>query len=134
MFRLLSFALCAALVLSGANAATPRGNTQATAPGKVGEVKGQPAMVTQKGRTLYVFDEDRDGMSYCDKTCTTPWPPLKASGKDKPSGDWTVITRHDGSKQWAYKGRPVYTWYRDKAPGQAEGDGFNGNRWHIARP
>jgi len=36
--------------------------------------------------------------------------------------------RDDGSKQWAYKGATGYTWYRDNAPGQAEGDGFNGNR------
>jgi predicted lipoprotein with Yx(FWY)xxD motif len=45
-----------------------------------------------------------------------------------------VIARDDGSKQWAYKGRPLYTWYRDKKPGNAERDGFNGNRWHIAWP
>jgi hypothetical protein len=32
-------------------------------------------------------------------------------------GDWTVITRDDGSKQWAYKGKPLYT-YRVDAPGK----------------
>jgi predicted lipoprotein with Yx(FWY)xxD motif len=132
MFRCIGFAMAAALVALSANAATT--NVDASAPGKTGEVKGQSAMLTQNGLTLYVFDEDRDGVSNCDKTCTTPWPPLRPNGRQKPSGDWTIITRHDGSKQWSYKGRPVYTWYRDKRPGQAEGDGFNGNRWHIARP
>ena len=109
-------------------------NAQTSGPAKIAEVKHEQALVNQRGMTLYVFDEDREGKSYCDKTCTTPWPPFRPRANAKGSGAWTVITRDHGSKQWAYKGRPLYTWYRDKKPGSAEGDGFNGNRWHIARP
>jgi predicted lipoprotein with Yx(FWY)xxD motif len=47
-------------------------NAQTSGPAKIAEVKHEQALVNQTGMTLYVFDEDRDGKSYCDKTCTTP--------------------------------------------------------------
>jgi predicted lipoprotein with Yx(FWY)xxD motif len=48
-------------------------------------------------------------------------------------GDWAVITRDDGSKQWAYKGKPLYAWAKDAKPGDRTGDGFN-NAWRVAKP
>jgi predicted lipoprotein with Yx(FWY)xxD motif len=48
-------------------------------------------------------------------------------------GDYTIITREDGGKQWAYKGKPLYTWAKDTKPGDGTGDGVN-NLWHIAAP
>jgi predicted lipoprotein with Yx(FWY)xxD motif len=47
-------------------------------------------------------------------------------------GKFTVITRDDGSAQWAYHGKPLYLWVRDKAPGDTTGDGVRG--WNAARP
>ena len=44
-----------------------------------------------------------------------------------------MIAREDGSKQWAYKGKPLYTWAKDAKPGDVTGDGVN-NVWHIAQP
>ena len=44
-----------------------------------------------------------------------------------------MITRDDGSKQWAYKGKPLYTWAKDTKPGDKTGDGFN-NAWRVAKP
>lgn len=44
-----------------------------------------------------------------------------------------MITRDDGSKQWAYKGKPVYYWVKDKAAGDKTGDGVAGV-WHIIKP
>jgi predicted lipoprotein with Yx(FWY)xxD motif len=41
----------------------------------------------------------------------------KAEAADKDIGDWKVITRDDGSKQWAYKGKPIYYFVVDKAAG-----------------
>jgi predicted lipoprotein with Yx(FWY)xxD motif len=56
-----------------------------------------------------------------------------AAADAKPSGDYTVITRDDGGKQWAYKGKPLYLWIKDSKPGDKTGDGFN-NAWRVARP
>ena len=48
-------------------------------------------------------------------------------------GEYTVITRADGMKQWAYKGKPLYTWVKDTKPGDMTGNGFL-NLWRVARP
>ena len=45
-----------------------------------------------------------------------------------------IVTRDDGSKQWAYKGRPLYHWVKDAKPGDMTGDGFLNNSWHVAKP
>src|SRR6185503_1135644 len=50
----------------------------------------------------------------------------------KASGDWTIIARDDGSKQWAYKGKPVYKYSKDTKAGEMTGDGFNGV-WHAVK-
>ena len=88
-----------------------------------------------KGMTLYVFDKDAagSGKSACNGPCANNWPPLVAAEGDKASGDWSVIVRDDGRRQWAFKGKPVYTWVKDQKPGDTTGDGFN-SVWHVARP
>jgi predicted lipoprotein with Yx(FWY)xxD motif len=51
----------------------------------------------------------------------------------KASGDYTIVVRDDGSRQWAYKGKPLYLWVKDSKPGDRTGDGVN-NVWRLARP
>jgi predicted lipoprotein with Yx(FWY)xxD motif len=87
------------------------------------------------GMTLYTFDRDAagSGKSVCNGPCATNWPPLMAAASDQPSGNYTIITRDDGSKQWAYKGKPLYFWVKDAKPGDKTGDGFN-KVWSVARP
>ena len=87
------------------------------------------------GMTLYVFDKDAadSGKSVCNGDCAAKWPPLMASANDKASGHYSIVTRDDGSKQWAYKGKPLYLWVKDQKPGDTTGDGVN-NVWHSAKP
>ena len=49
-------------------------------------------------------------------------------------GEWTVVGRDDGSRQWAYKTKPLYTWAKDMKPGDVTGDGFLNGAWHVAQP
>ncbi len=85
------------------------------------------------GMTLYTFDKDSAGKSACNGGCAASWPPLMATATDKATGDYTIVTRDDGAKQWAYKGKPLYLWVKDTKPGDKTGDGVNGV-WKIARP
>jgi predicted lipoprotein with Yx(FWY)xxD motif len=87
------------------------------------------------GLTLYIFDRDAagSGKSVCNGNCAALWPPLMASDSDKSSGDYTVIVRDDGKKQWAYKGKPLYYYVQDTKPGQKSGDGVN-QVWKLAKP
>ncbi|GIK85856.1 MAG: hypothetical protein KJ018_14545 [Burkholderiales bacterium] len=92
-------------------------------------------LTTTSGMTLYTFDKDAagSGKSVCNGPCAQNWPPLRAEAVAMPMGDWTVVTRDDGTRQWAYKGKPLYTWIKDAKPGDRTGDGVN-NAWRIARP
>jgi len=104
------------------------------APTKTGESAKGKVLTNDKGMTLYVFDKDSGGKSACNGPCATNWPPLMASAASKPMDDYSVITRDDGNKQWAYKGKPLYNWKNDKKPGDITGDGFLNGAWHIAQP
>jgi predicted lipoprotein with Yx(FWY)xxD motif len=103
------------------------------APAKTADTSKGKALVDGKGMTLYVYDKDAAGKSNCNGKCATNWPPLMSAADAKASGDWSIVTRADGGKQWAYKGKPLYTWAKDKTPGDVTGDGVN-NVWHIAGP
>ena len=92
-------------------------------------------LVGPNGMTLYVFDRDEanSGKSACNGPCATNWPALMATDADKPAGYYMIITRDDGKKQWAMKGKPLYYWSKDSKPGDKTGDGFM-NVWHIVKP
>ena len=96
---------------------------EASAKGKV--------LTDKMGMTLYTFDKDQSGMSACYDNCAQNWPPLMAMKDAKATGDFTVVTRKDGTMQWALKGMPLYTWVKDKKPGDVTGDGVGGV-WHAA--
>jgi predicted lipoprotein with Yx(FWY)xxD motif len=89
-------------------------------------------MTDNAGMTLYTFDKDAGGKSVCNGPCAGNWPPLMAGSDAKASSEWSIITRDDGSKQWAYKGKPLYLWSKDQKPGDMTGDGFNGV-WHVVK-
>ena len=140
---MLRFAIiAAALLLSGGEAlahgdepaAAPKKELAPLFPAKVSQSRQGPILVDNKGMTLYTFDRDTSGSkSACDAKCTERWTPLAAPADAAPKGDFTVVTRYDGSKMWAYRFRPLYTSLSDRAPGDT--NGFDGaNLWHIARP
>jgi predicted lipoprotein with Yx(FWY)xxD motif len=125
--------ICAALVsivLSAASGAF----AQATGPAKIADTSKGKTLVDAKGMTLYTFDKDSGGKSTCNGQCATSWPPLMAAASDKASGDWSVVTRDDKSSQWAYKGKPLYTFVKDTKPGDVTGDGVFNGAWHVAMP
>jgi predicted lipoprotein with Yx(FWY)xxD motif len=87
------------------------------------------------GMTLYVFDKDvaGSGKSVCNGPCASNWPPQFASDSDSASGDYAIIVRDDGKKQWALMGKPLYYWVKGQNPVDKSGDGIN-NVWHAAKP
>jgi predicted lipoprotein with Yx(FWY)xxD motif len=107
---------------------------QAAAPAMTAETAKGPALVDAKSMTLYTFDKDMGGKSMCNGPCATNWPALMAASGSAASGDWTMVTRDDGTMQWAYKGKPLYTFAKDTKPGDITGDGFLNGAWHIAKP
>lgn len=103
-----------------------------TMPAGVHETAGM--LTDTKGMTLYTFANDKDAdKSACNGNCANVWPPFRPTDADKDMGDWKIITREDGSKQWAYKGKPIYYFAMDKTAGQAAGEGRGNGAWHAAK-
>ena len=111
--------------ISGASAAPPA-KTGTTAKGAV--------LTDARGMSLYTFDKDAGGKSACNGPCAANWPALKAEASDAAGDGYTVIARDDGSRQWAYKGKPLYTFAKDLKAGDITGDGFLNGVWHLAQP
>ena len=91
------------------------------------DVPASSVQVAQEGTTyvmrnlidnnpLYTFDQDESGKSNCNDACAATWRPLLVFGSDEPIGKWTQIKRTDGSSQWAFDGRPVYSFAQDPEP------------------
>jgi predicted lipoprotein with Yx(FWY)xxD motif len=86
----------------------------------------------EKGMTLYTFDKDEANKSNCYDECAKNWPPYLAAADAKAEGEWTLVDRTDGTKQWAYEGKPVYLWVKDTKPGDVTGD-MVGEVWHVVK-
>jgi predicted lipoprotein with Yx(FWY)xxD motif len=111
-------------------------------PGFALTAEGMPASVTvkngifadAKGMALYVAATDRvPNVSSCYDNCGHNWPAFNPAENERDAGDWKIILRDDGTKQWAYKGKPVYRFILDRQPGDINGEGI-GSVWHAARP
>lgn len=123
----LALTLGASLLIAGCQGMP---GSSAKAPAQVSD----GVLVAPNGMTLYVFDNDaaNSGKSACNGPCAALWPPLAASAGDEPVGAFSVITRDDGSRQWAYRGKPVYFYKPDQKAGDRLGDNFRGV-WHVVK-
>jgi len=98
---------------------------------KSAEIAGKQVLTDAKGMTLYTYDKDEAGKTNCYDKCATNWPPLAADASAKADGDFSIVDRTDGTKMWAYKGKPLYLWVKDTKAGDTTGDGVGGV-WHTA--
>src|ERR1700685_1212381 len=108
------------------------------------EMSTEGPIFTSHGMTLYHLREDLPGVSVCSdkpqlraknpggfeypvpdlpaqQACTQKWPPLRAEPDATAIENWSIIKRDDGTSQWAYAGRPLYTSSLDKQPGETNG-------------
>jgi predicted lipoprotein with Yx(FWY)xxD motif len=96
---------------------------------------GKTIVVTASGRTLYTLSAEVHGRFICTGSCLSTWHPLKvpAGGKVGGVAHLGTIKRPDGSRQAAFKGRPLYTFDGDTKKGQVNGEGFRDvGTWHAA--
>jgi predicted lipoprotein with Yx(FWY)xxD motif len=125
--------VAAAYAGSGSTPSTSTGALVALRKTMLGSV-----LVDARGRTLYLFERDRSGMSACDTSCVKFWPPLASrttprAGKGVHRAKLAVTRRHDGRRQVTYAGHPLYTFVGDKAPGETSGEGLTnfGAEWYA---
>lgn len=154
-----------AFVLIGAGlcaAAAPA--LAAEAPGRTEMADDGPVLVNTSGRALYFYgtDDSTPGKSACStkpvdsipdpsagfgkymlpgyrfaRSCAQVWPPYLAPAGAQASGDWGLIDRAEGGKQWTFQGKPVYMSARDLKPGDHNGafsSEFSRRGWRLAAP
>jgi predicted lipoprotein with Yx(FWY)xxD motif len=98
-------------------------------------------LADQRGRTLYLFEKDKRGMSACTGSCVSFWPPLLATGKPRVASGVKrsllgTIKRSDGRRQVTYRGHPLYRFSLDSGAGQTKGEGLDdfGAHWYAVSP
>jgi len=99
-------------------------------------------LVDGQGHSLYLFERDESGESYCTDACAAVWPPLETNSTPQASGGVAssalgTITRGDGGRQVTYDGHPLYYYAADAStPGKTTGESIEqfGAEWYLLGP
>jgi predicted lipoprotein with Yx(FWY)xxD motif len=122
-----------AVGLGGALAAQSAGAKVSLGSTSLGKI-----LVNSGGRTLYLFEKDKNGKSACSGACAGYWPPLITTGKPVAGAGVKAsllgtTKRADGRMQVTYNHHPLYTFVLDTAKGQTKGQNLNkfGADWYV---
>jgi predicted lipoprotein with Yx(FWY)xxD motif len=98
---------------------------------QTGMKKADGMLADAKGMTVYTFDKDTagSGKSACNEGCAKMWPPVPVT-EERVASPYSAVTREDGTKQLAYKGKPLYLFAKDTKPGERKGDKMK-DMWHV---
>lgn len=129
MIRIVKYLIAALMALAFVGCASYQTKSMGAPAKMAGGV-----LVNSAGMTLYTFDKDvaGSGKSACNGPCAALWPPIAADTGATASGDYSIVTRDDGTKQWAYQGKPIYLYAKDEKPGDMTGDNVK-NVWHVIK-
>src|SRR5690349_23089831 len=96
------------------------------------------ALVDEEGKTLYLWEADKNGTSTCTGPCAAAWPPVTTSGPPQAGRGVDksllgTVKRADGTEQVTYNGHPLYYYVGDTAAGMAKGQGSKdfGASWYV---
>src|ERR1041384_7087195 len=88
------------------------------------------------GRTMYLFEKDKNHRSACYGACAQYWPPLLSHGKPIARAGpkqslFGTTRRRNGSMQVTYAGHPLYRYIGDTGRAQTNGAGLQdfGGGW-----
>jgi len=134
-------AACAAGIVLGATACSSGSGSTATSPAASPATTqaSSPAAAGQaQGRTLYLFEADKNGTSACTGACAAAWPPVSVTGTPQAGSGVSqsllgTIKRSDGTTQVTYNGHPLYYFAGDSGTGAAHGQGSKafGAGWYV---
>jgi predicted lipoprotein with Yx(FWY)xxD motif len=127
-------------IVLGATAAFATAAVSLTMKSSKNAALGTTIVVSASGKTLYRYRDDRQNTVKCNCACATTWPPLLVAAGKKPVAGTGVtaaklgtVKRADGRTQVTYGGYALYLFAGDKAAGQVNGQGFEGE-WHAVAP
>ena len=119
------------------SAAAPEGGAATVSLKSVKDIE-DPALVGPDGKTVYLFEGDKNGKPTCTGACAGIWPPVTASGMPTAGSGLDqsllgTVKRADGGTQVTYAGHPLYYYSGDASPGTALGQGMSafGAEWYV---
>lgn len=145
----LRIAVIAALAVAVAIAAAGSGSAavQHTAKGATVQTRKiaglGTVLVNSRGRTLYMFQPDKQKRVTCKGSCAVIWPPLKVKAGQKPTAGGAARKsllgtdpNPGGGRVVTYNRWPLYTYVTDTKPGQATGQAIkqSGGYWYVLSP
>lgn len=88
-------------------------------------------LVGENNRTVYSSETEQvvDGSAparQCDLACMQTWEPISAPQLANAIGDFGIVDWQDGTRQWAYMGRPLYFYIGDAFLGHTLGQDVDG--------
>jgi len=119
-------------------------STAATPGGVLGEATTSlgPVLVDSAGLTVYLLTADSPGRSTCSAECLEYWPVVPAPAGTAAakvqgiSAPVSVTKATSGASMVTAGGWPLYTFTKDKAPGDVTGQGVKtfGGTWYAVSP
>jgi predicted lipoprotein with Yx(FWY)xxD motif len=70
-------------------------------------------LINIKRFAVYSYDKDTATKSACTDDCAVTWNPMTAPESAIAQGEWSIIERSPGIRQWAYRKKPLYTYALD---------------------
>jgi predicted lipoprotein with Yx(FWY)xxD motif len=91
-------------------------------------------LVDSNGMTLYLFLKDNGTTTACTGICAQNWPALTSASPNAGSGaDAALLRTVPDTNQVTYNGHLLYTFVKDKSPGDVNGEGLQ-NAWYAVSP
>lgn len=126
----------AAQAVPAVHAVTPAGITLQF----IDRAKGKGAFFSHRTSALVAYADSRGMPLYwndvqkpavCEGPCAASWTPALAPMGVTPAGDWSLMA---GSRQWAFKGRALYTCAKDEEVAVATCDATDGKQLAVYEP
>ncbi|HEY4369662.1 MAG TPA: hypothetical protein VGN07_20680 [Steroidobacteraceae bacterium] len=71
-------------------------------------------LVSKERYSVYTWDGDGPNVSNCDDKCLVDWTPVRAPEIATARDGWVIIKGATGINQWAFRGKPLYTYNHDR--------------------
>jgi len=83
-------------------------------------------LTTDLNESVYSFAADTARSAACTEECLVNWKPVSAPGLAREQGEWTLLERSPGERQWVFRGKPLYTYVLDTDSWSQEGSDIPG--------
>lgn len=83
-------------------------------------------LTTGKNESIYAFDKDTPDKSLCHADCARTWRPVIAPALARADGEWSILERSPGVRQWVYRSKPLYTYALDQHSWSLQGSDVPG--------